>query len=389
MLSGSFIGSSPHYVDEMTESASTDARSAEAQSGDLARDLLAWYDRHARNLPWRVGPHPGRAGRRPDPYWVWLSEVTLQLTTVTAAAPYFLAFVERWPTVDALAAAALDELLAAWAGLGYYARARNLHACARVVAGDLGGCFPETEAALLALPGIGPYTAAAIAAIAFDRPAAPVDGNVERVVARLFSVETPLPAAKPVLRRLARDLTPTRRPGDFAQGLMDLGATVCLPRRPRCSACPLSEACAARAAGRAGELPRRTPKKPRPTRRGVAFWTLDPAGRILLRRRPETGLLGGMMELPGSEWREAGWETAEAWRRAPIEADWSELPGLVRHTFTHFHLELTVWAGRAADTDGVEGRWVALDSLAGEALPSVMRKVVRHALARTAEAADR
>jgi A/G-specific adenine glycosylase len=346
-----------------------------------AAALLSWYGRHARALPWRAPP--GAAGR-PDPYRVWLSEIMLQQTTVTAVAPYYRDFLARWPTVHELAAAPLDRVLAAWAGLGYYARARNLHRCARMVSGELDGRFPDTQAALAALPGIGPYTAAAVAAIAFDQPTSPVDGNVERVVARLFDVETPLPAAKPELRRLAAELTPARRPGDFAQAMMDLGATVCLPRRPRCAACPLGFACRARAAGRAEELPRRAAKRPRPLRRGVAYWIVNEDGAVLLRRRAETGLLGGMMEVPSTDWREGPWQADEARRAAPSAGGWVSLPGLVRHTFTHFQLELEVWAGRAVGEEDIDGRWVALDGLADEALPSVMRKVVRHALAHVA-----
>jgi A/G-specific adenine glycosylase len=363
---------------------------------EVASDLLAWYDRHARRLPWRVPPETKAENGAPlgaDPYRVWLSEVMLQQTTVAAVAPYYQAFLERWPTVDVLAAAPLDAVLTAWAGLGYYARARNLHKCAGVVSGELDGRFPETEAALRALPGIGPYTAAAIAAIAFDRPATPVDGNVERVVARLFAVATPLPKAKPELRKIAEGLTPTERPGDFAQAMMDLGATVCLARRPRCLACPLASHCAARTAGTAEALPRRTAKAPRPTRHGVAFWLVDEAGSVLLRRRPEQGLLGGMMELPSTPWREAPWPADEAGATAPMppagRRGWTVLPGLVRHTFTHFHLELTVWAGRAAGAASLSGkaeeRWVPLDGLTGEALPSVMRKLIRHAMERLAE----
>jgi len=331
---------------------------------------------------------------RAEPYRVWLSEVMLQQTTVAAVAPYYRAFLERWPTVGALAAAPLDDVLTAWAGLGYYARARNLHKCAKAVCEAHGGRFPDSEAALADLPGIGRYTAAAVAAIAFGRPATPVDGNVERVTARLFAVETPLPKAKAALRALAEGLTPAERPGDFAQAMMDLGATVCLARRPRCLACPVTAQCAARAAGTAEALPRRAAKAPRPTRHGVAFWLVDGEGAVLLRRRPEDGLLGGMMELPSTPWRETPWPAGEARARAPVTrsgADrWTALPGVVRHTFTHFHLELTVWAGRAAASEASEasdagGRWVPLDRLADEALPSVMRKVVRHALERLAE----
>jgi A/G-specific adenine glycosylase len=351
------------------------AEAVAVDSRAIARELLAWYDRHRRRLPWRAAP-----GLRADPYGVWLSEIMLQQTTVAAVIPYYERFMTLWPRVEDLAAASLDDVLTAWAGLGYYARARNLHRAAVVVAAELGGRFPDTEAALLKLPGIGPYTAAAIAAIAFDRPARVVDGNVERVVARLFAVETPLPAAKAELRAHAEPLTPKRRPGDFAQAMMDLGATVCLPRTPKCSLCPLACHCAAEKKGIAARLPRRAPKAERPTRRAVAFWTARDGGTILLRRRPPKGLLGGMMEVPSTPWRAAPWREAEALAQAPIAAEWTELPGLVRHTFTHFHLELTVWAGRASDGQEAEGRWVRLDDLGGEALPSVMRKVVRHAL---------
>ena len=355
----------------------------ESPSGDIARDLLAWYDRHGRRLAWRA-----RGGTAPDPYRVWLSEIMLQQTTTTAVAPYYRDFLARWSGVHDLAAATLDQVLAAWAGLGYYARARNLHRCARVVAGDLGGRFPDTEAELRRLPGIGPYTAAAVAAIAFDRPATVVDGNVERVMARFHALETPLPAAKGALRALAGRLTPTRRPGDYAQAMMDLGATVCLPRTPRCGACPIAEGCAGRRAGIAEALPRRAPKAARPTRRGVVFWTIKPDGALLLRRRPESGLLGGMMEVPSTAWRAAEWREAEALAHAPVAADWTHLPGLVRHTFTHFYLELTVWAGCTGAELAADGRWVRLDDLADLALPSIMRKVVRHALSSARPAAS-
>ncbi|HYU11045.1 MAG TPA: A/G-specific adenine glycosylase, partial [Stellaceae bacterium] len=257
--------------------------------------LLAWYDRHRRDLPWR-----SPAGTRADPYRVWLSEIMLQQTTVVTVAPYFDRFVARWPDIRALAAASLDEVLHEWQGLGYYARARNLHACARAVVARHGGYFPENPAQLRALPGIGDYTAAAIAAIAFDHGSAAVDGNVERVVARLFAVVEPLPAAKPRLKALATALVPARRAGDFAQAMMDLGATLCTPRRPRCVLCPWREACAARAAGIADNLPARLDKPERPWRYGVVFWLSRGDGAVLLRRRPEKGLLGGMIELPST-----------------------------------------------------------------------------------------
>ncbi|MEI8394139.1 MAG: A/G-specific adenine glycosylase [Rhodospirillaceae bacterium] len=337
--------------------------------------LLSWYDRAHRSLPWRAPP-----GERAEPYRVWLSEIMLQQTTVAAVIPYFERFLTAWPTVGALAAADLDDVLRAWAGLGYYARARNLHACAWVVAGLPGGEFPDTEQALLALPGIGAYTAAAIAAIAFDRPATVVDGNVERVVARLFAVEEPLPAVKPKLRALAATLTPAKRPGDFAQAMMDLGATICTPRRLRCPLCPLRDGCVAMARGIAGHLPRRAVKPAKPVRRGIAYWLVNGDGAVLLRRRPERGLLGGMIELPSSEWSE-GAPTAVG-TGAPAAVAWHPVPGGVRHTFTHFHLELTLFAGRIEGQGGsVPGFWVAPADIDAQALPSVMRKLVRLAQA--------
>lgn len=347
-------------------------------NADASARLLSWYDRSRRDLPWRAPP-----GRRADPYRVWLSEIMLQQTTVATAAPYFLAFTARWPRVEDLAAADPEAVLVAWAGLGYYARARNLHRCAQVVTERFGGRFPDTEPALLDLPGVGTYTAAAIAAIAFDRPATVVDGNVERVVARLFGVGDPLPGVKPTLRRLAATLTPPLRPGDHAQAMMDLGATVCTPRKPRCTHCPLAGGCAARAAGNAEALPRRAVRAERPTRRGVAFWLLNPDGDVLLRRRPPAGLLGGMTEIPSTPWRaDAAPDEREIAGAAPLPVAWHRLPGGVRHTFSHFHLELGVTAGRAGDGwQAAAGLWVPVDRLGEQALPSVMVKVVRHVLA--------
>ena len=344
------------------------------------RALLAWYDRHARAMPWRVAPRARRRGVRAEPYHVWLSEIMLQQTTVATVGPYFERFVERWPTVDALAAATLDEVLRAWAGLGYYARARNLHRCAGVVCERLGGEFPADEAALAELPGIGPYTAAAIAAIAFNLRATPLDGNIERVMARLYAVEEPLPAAKRVLREHAEALTPARRPGDFAQALMDLGATVCTPRRPRCLACPWHAGCRGRAAGIAERLPARAPKPVRPLRRGTAFWAVRADGFILLRRRPEDGLLGGMMEVPTSTWRAAA-DAGDDLAEAPLAADWRRLPGLVTHGFTHFRLELQVVAALVAANARADGVWVPPEELSEHALPTLMKKVVRHVMA--------
>jgi A/G-specific adenine glycosylase len=334
--------------------------------------LLAWYDRHRRDLPWRARP-----GSPPDPYRVWLSEIMLQQTTVATVRPYFDRFVARWPEVGALAAASLDDVLRLWQGLGYYARARNLHACARVVAGQHGGVFPDDFDALRALPGIGDYTAAAIAAIAFDRPEAAVDGNVERVVARYYAVRAPMPAAKARLRALAAALVPRRRAGDFAQAMMDLGATICTPRRPRCVLCPWRDRCAACAAGIAEALPARAAEPERPQRFGVAFWLVRADGAVLLRRRPERGLLGGMTEVPSTSWRTEPWTIAEAVQAAPAAADWAPLPGTVRHGFTHFRLELAILAGHGT----ANGIWSPIDRLGEHALPTLMKKVARHAIA--------
>ena len=344
---------------------------------DLASRLLAWYDRNRRVLPWRAAP-----GERADPYRVWLSEVMLQQTTVQAVAPYFRTFVERWPTVESLAAAPVDEIMHAWAGLGYYARARNLHACAKRVAEWRGGRFPDDEEGLRDLPGVGGYTAAAIAAIAFGRRAVVVDGNVERVMARLHAVTEPLPAAKAILKELADTLTPAARCGDYAQAVMDLGATVCTPRNPACGICPWMESCAGRRAGVAPQLPAKAARPERPLRRGIAFWAVRKDGAVLLRRRPPEGLLGGMVEVPSTEWREAAWTLEAATAQAPLATEWRLLSGVVRHTFTHFHLELAVAAGRAAPQTAIRGIWCPLDRLGDQALPTVMRKVARLALAK-------
>jgi A/G-specific adenine glycosylase len=313
-----------------------------------------------------------------------LSEIMLQQTTVATVGEYFRRFVERWPTVEALAEAPLDDVLSAWAGLGYYARARNLHACAQTVANAHGGQFPEDEAGLRALPGVGPYTAAAIQAIAFDRPASAVDGNVERVIARLYAIETPLPDAKPDIQVRAARLVPQQRAGDYAQAMMDLGATVCIPRNPRCVICPLMKECKGRKLGLAEELPRRAPKSEKPTRRGLAFVLLRKDGAVLLRKRPTKGLLGGMDEVPSSAWREGPFVAATSLAEVPVPARWVVMDGLVHHTFTHFHLELTI--ARAIATTGRLAElapgtsWCPLDRLDERALPTVMRKVIAHAV---------
>jgi A/G-specific adenine glycosylase len=312
---------------------------------------------------------------------VWLSEIMLQQTTVKAVAPYYIRFLARWPTVEALALAPLDDVLKLWAGLGYYARARNLHACARAVVAYHGGRFPENEADLLTLPGIGGYTAAAIAAIAFDVPAVPVDGNVERVIARVFAVEQELPAAKPELRRLAASLMPPQRTGDFAQALMDLGAGVCTPKKPLCTFCPWNDTCAAYARGAAETFPRKTEKATGRLRRGAAFVVVRADGAVLARSRPPKGLLGGMTEVPTTEWSH-DFDEATAIERAPLRhATWRRLPGVVNHVFTHFPLELAVYVAKAAASAKAPagGRWIAASDIAGEAFPNVMRKVLAHA----------
>ena len=344
-----------------------------SDAADLGAAMLAWYDRHRRVLPWRAEP-----GRVSDPYAIWLSEIMLQQTTVATVGPYYRDFLSRWPTVEALAAADIDQVLHAWQGLGYYARARNLHACAKAVAERHGGVFPDSEAGLLTLPGIGAYTAAAVAAIAFDRPATVLDGNIERVMARLRHVEVPLPDAKPILRGLAAELTPPKRAGDYAQAVMDLGATVCTPRKPRCMLCPWERACAAHRQGDEERLPLKRAKPARPTRYGVSFWAERDDGTILIRKRAPEGLLGGLMEVPSTPWVETQWGAVEAVAHAPLKADWRLLAGSVGHTFTHFHLELSILVGSTAGTDGT---WVRPDRLGEHALPTVMKKLVKHALA--------
>jgi A/G-specific adenine glycosylase len=352
------------------------------QPAPQAADLLVWYDRHRRALPWRARP-----GERSDPYRVWLSETMLQQTTVKAVAPYYARFLARWPDLKALAAASLDEVLAAWAGLGYYARARNMHACARALIEGYGGQFPASESALRELPGIGAYTAAAIAAIAFDQAATPVDGNIERVIARLYALATPLPAGKAEIARHARALTPTKRTGDFAQALMDLGATICTPKRPACALCPWRAACVAYARGEAELFPRRAAKRDGELRRGAAFVARRADDCLLLRTRPARGLLGGMAEVPTTAWA-ADFDDSKALGDAPRfgasqkRVTWRKLAGVVRHAFTHFPLELTVYRSEVPrDATAPAGtRWIAIAQLGNEALPSLMRKVVAHGL---------
>ena len=340
-----------------------------------ASRLLRWYDQHRRSLPWRARP-----GEAADPYRVWLSEIMLQQTTVAAVGPYYAKFLARFSDVTALAGADSADVMAAWAGLGYYARARNLHACAKAVVAA--GGFPRDLAGLRALPGIGPYTAAAVAAIAFGVPAVPIDGNVERVLARLFAITALLPGAKPAIAaaalQIGAEAAAQARPSDFAQALFDLGATICTPTNPTCLACPLAETCAAHRQGIAAGLPVKAPKRPRPLRFGVHFWLTDSDGRVLLRLRPPRGLLGGMAELPGTPWRQAEWTEAEARQYAPLRTTWRKL-GRIRHGFTHFELDLDVLGGQVAHIQA-DGFLQPISDLANAALPSVMRKCIRLAI---------
>jgi A/G-specific adenine glycosylase len=366
----------------------------------LGRRLLAWFDRQGRALPWREG-RGARSGRgesfgarvtpvgvpshddspaRPDVYRVWLSEIMLQQTTVATVAPYYARFLARWPTVAALAAAPLDDVLHAWQGLGYYARARNLHRAAREVAGPLGGKFPRDEAGLARLPGVGPYTAAAVAAIAYGERTVPVDGNVARVIARLHGLRVRLPEGRAAIAARALAMLPLKRSGDFAEALMDLGATVCTARNPRCGECPWDDACRAHASGNPESFPPKKKKPARPTRHAVVFWAGDGRGRVLVRRRPEKGLLGGMMEFPSTPWRATPWSAVEATRHAPAKGNWQSVnSGAFAHAFSHFTLKGKIVRARVAGGD-VEGlTWWPIAELDRLALPSVMKKVVKAA----------
>jgi len=347
-------------------------QSSETSAAGTACALLDWYDRHRRALPWRALP-----GEKSDPYVVWLSEIMLQQTTVTAVKPYFEAFVSHFPDVAALAAAPVEAVMQRWAGLGFYSRARNLHACARAIVADHAGEFPRTEAELRRLPGIGPYTAAAVAAIAFGENAAVVDGNVERVIARLYAIETPLPAAKAEIKAKTALLVAADRPGDFAQAQMDLGATICTPRRPACSLCPLRGRCRAQALGKPEDFPLKAPKPVRPKRQGGIFYVRRTDGAVLVRTRPPHGLLGGMTEFPGTDWTEA-FDPAKAMCAAPLRATYRKLPVQVSHVFTHFALSLDVFAANVEQETQPPApcRFVAAADLGAEAFPSLMRKVI-------------
>jgi A/G-specific adenine glycosylase len=344
------------------------------KKADLAGLLLAWYDVHRRVLPWRAP-----RGKRADPYRVWLSEIMLQQTTVQAVAAYYRKFLTRWPAVKDLAAAKEDDVLAAWAGLGYYARARNLHAAAKIVAGRMGGRFPDSAEGLRQLPGVGGYTSGAIAAIAYDERQAAMDANAERVIARLYAVATPMPRAKPELHALCTALVPARA-GDFAQALMDLGSAICTPKRPACGNCPWEASCQARKRGIQEQLPVKAPKLVRPLKRGAAFVASDRSGAVLLVKRPDKGLLASMLEPPLGPWDEAFPSTAKALKQAPFAAGWKKRAGIVRHGFTHFELEIEVYAACMPKRPATKGLWVPAEALGEVALPTVMRKIVEHGI---------
>ncbi len=344
----------------------------------LPGKLLAWYDRHHRELPWRVSPAAAKAGKRADPYHIWLSEVMLQQTTVQAVKPYFAKFLTLWPKVTDLASAPVDDVMTAWAGLGYYARARNLKKCAEAVATEHAGVFPDTEEGLRALPGIGDYTSAAVAAIAFNRQSAVMDGNVERVISRLYAIDAPLPGSKPAMKARVAELTPADRPGDFAQAMMDLGATICTPKRPTCALCPFRDDCLAFAEHDPERFPVKAAKKEKPVRLGAAFVAVTPDGEVLLRRRVASGLLGGMTEVPTTAWtsRIDGGSTAD---HAPFEAGW-EACGVVTHVFTHFELRLSVFRAQTPKVAADDGWWEPVTNLDNQALPTVMKKAITQAI---------
>ncbi len=336
--------------------------------------LLAWYDVHRRTLPWRAP-----RGKRGDPYRIWLSEIMLQQTTVQAVGGYYRKFLERWPDVKALAAARQDDVLAAWAGLGYYARARNLHAAAQVVAKELGGVFPKTAEALRALPGVGAYTSGAIAAIAYDERQAAMDANAERVIARLYAIQTPMPKAKKEIHERGQALVPERA-GDFAQALMDLGSAICTPKLPACKTCPLNADCLARKRGIQETLPVKAPKAVRPLKRGAAFVARDKSGAVLLLKRPDKGLLASMLEPPLGPWEEKFPSSNAALKQAPFATEWKKRAGVVRHDFTHFELEIEVYGALLSKRPKTKGQWVAVEKLREVALPTVMRKIVEHGI---------
>ena len=344
----------------------------------FAHRLLEWYDVHAREMPWRVPPHDHAQGIRANPYHVWLSEVMLQQTQVVTVKDYFLKFINLWPTVFDLANSDEEDVLKAWAGLGYYSRARNLKKCANVIAEEYEGNFPQTFEELKKLPGIGDYTASAIASIAFDQPVAVLDGNVERVMSRHQRIKSYFPEAKPETKIMLGKILDQSRPGEFAQACMDLGATICTPKRPACSLCPINEDCLGLKAGDVENFPRKKPKAHKPTRKGAAFVIINTKDELFLCKRPDQGLLAGMTQVPTTQWNSRQ-DGSEDTSQAPISADWIN-SGVAKHTFTHFHLELTIWKVNRINALPITGWWCKKDNLSGEALPKVMQKVIEKAL---------
>lgn len=339
--------------------------------------LLKWYDDEGRTLPWRA-----KNKQVINPYHVWLSEIMLQQTTVITVIPYFLSFIQRWPTFQALSQASLDDILHAWQGLGYYARARNLHRCAQKITSDYHGTLPTTSEELIKLPGIGPYTAKAIAAIAFNQDVLPIDGNIARILSRLYGISSPLPAGMTEIQNVAVIFTPQIRPGDFAQAMMDLGATICIPRTPLCEKCPFQTGCKAHALGIAAELPVKIKKRARPQKYAVAYILKRKDGAILLRKRPEKGLLGGMMGVPTSEWRLNRLESHLLNVEAPLEMEWECLEEIIHHSFTHFDLEVDLYYGNISpqEASSLEGDWIFLDQLKLYALPKLFKKIIEASL---------
>ena len=338
---------------------------------DKTKQLLIWYEAHRRKFPWRAEPD-----KDPNVYYVWISEIMLQQTRATTAIPYFNRFIARWPTLKELACAPRDDVLHSWSGLGYYARARNLHTCAQDIVKHHGGIFPTSVKDLCSLPGIGPYTASAISAIAFDQPAVVIDANVERIISRLFTVPKPISQAKPQIEKLALKIFPAERPGDFAQGLMDLGAQVCRPKNPVCSDCPWSDGCKARKSGKPEAWPVKNPKTPIRTRFGIVFWVEHPSGAILLRKRPDRGMLGGMTEIVSSEWLTEPIPASQIDKHAPIpNADWSPIGEKIQHTFSHFKLELRIYKSKGI-IQPKGAFWCPLEKLAAQPFPTLMKKIV-------------
>lgn len=357
------------------------AKKPKANQQEFSADLLNWYDANARQMPWRIMPADSLKGTYQHPYFTWLSEVMLQQTQVTTVREYFLKFITKWPTVHDLAAAETEDVMKAWAGLGYYSRARNLKKCADLIVAEYSGKFPSTVDDLKKLPGIGDYTASAISSIAFGKAVPVVDGNVERVISRIYRIETPIPAAKPQIRKITEKLLAPKRTGDFAQAMMDLGATICTPRKPDCTICPVSDICQAYAKSAMERYPIKLPKKAKPTRKGATFVIINSTGAIYLQKRKTSGLLGGMSEVPTTDWN-SNEDGALGTDAAPLisgkKSDWQACKS-IRHTFTHFHLELEVWVAKSEKTIG-NGWWSAPDQIADEALPTVFTKVIKSAL---------